>query len=117
VQVLLPVLIGGQEMVGSPVMPGPVVTLRVPAQDVGGQPVNLVSSRTKAVAGVLHPGCGDVEHGEIAEAAIQQSPRERGCAAAHVDHGISGRDTGRVEHPERHVPMLLEPAPDVVALA
>ena len=50
-------------MVGRPVMPGLVVTPGVPAEDVGGQPVNLASPRTEAVAGVLHPGRGDVEEG------------------------------------------------------
>jgi hypothetical protein len=59
---------------------------------------------------------GDVEHGEVAEAAIQQRSGDRGCAAARVDDGVSGRDPGRVEHPKRHVRMFLEPAPGVIAL-
>jgi hypothetical protein len=56
VQVLLPVLIGGQEMVDRSVMPGPVVTLGMPAENVCDQPVHLVSLRTEAIPRVLHPG-------------------------------------------------------------
>jgi SAM-dependent methyltransferase len=44
-----------------------------------------------ALIDVLHAGRGNVEHGEVAEAAIQQRPGEKGCAAAHVDEGVSGR--------------------------
>src|SRR5438876_8301115 len=91
------------------------MTPSMPAENAGGQPVSLLSPRTKAMPRVLHPGCGDVEYGEVAEAAIQQRPGERGCAAAHVDDGISGRDPGRAEHPKRHARMLLEPAPRVIA--
>jgi hypothetical protein len=76
VQVLLPMLIGGQEMKGRPVMPGLVVTLWMPAENVGGQPANLASPRAEVVPGVLHRGCGDVEDGEVAEAAVQQCPGE-----------------------------------------
>jgi hypothetical protein len=78
-------------MVDRPVMPRLVVTLGIPAENVGGQPVNLVSPRTEVIPRVPHPGRGDVEHGEVAEAAIQQRPGERGSAAAHVDEGVSGR--------------------------
>lgn len=115
-QVQLPVLIGGQEMVGRPVMSGLVVTPWVPAENVGGQPVNLVSPRIEAIPRVLYPGRGDIKDGEVAEAAIQQRPGERGCAAAHVDQGISGRDPGRGEHPKRHARMVLEPTPGVISL-
>jgi hypothetical protein len=49
-QVLLPLLSGGQEMVGRLVMPGLVVTLGMPAENAGGQPVNLVSPRAEGQA-------------------------------------------------------------------
>jgi len=87
----------------------------VPAENIGGQPVNLLSPRTETIPRVLHPGRGDVKDGEVTEAAIQQRPDERGCAAAHVDQG-GGRDPGRGEHAKRHVRMFLEPAPRVIAL-
>jgi len=35
---------------------------------------------------------GDAMASGAVEAAIQQRPGERGCAAAHVDEGISGGD-------------------------
>ncbi|HEY1001468.1 MAG TPA: hypothetical protein VGD83_17665 [Streptosporangiaceae bacterium] len=62
----------------------------------------MASPRAEAIPRVLHPGGGDVEHGQVAEAAIQQRPGQRGRAAAHVDDGISGRYPGGVKHPKRH---------------
>ena len=58
-----------------------------------------VSPRAEAVPRVLNPGRGEVEHGQVTEAAVQQCPGERGCAAAHVDDGVGGRDPGSAEHP------------------
>jgi hypothetical protein len=55
-------------------MPGSVVTLWAPLQNVGGEPVNLASPRAKPVAGLLHSGCGDVEDGDVTEAAVEKLP-------------------------------------------
>jgi hypothetical protein len=71
----------GREVVDRPVMPGLVAAPGMPAEHVGGHPVNQVSPRTKASPRVMHPGRGDVKHGKEAEAAMQQRPGERGCAA------------------------------------
>ena len=76
-QVLLPVLIAGQEVIDRPVMPGMVMAPGLPAENVGGQPVDLASPRPEAIPRVPHPGCGDVEHGQVTEAAIQQRPGQR----------------------------------------
>jgi hypothetical protein len=42
----------------------------MPAENVGDQPVHLVSLRTEAIPRVLHPSSRDVKDGEVAEAAI-----------------------------------------------
>jgi len=67
VQIALPGLLGDQEMKDSPVVPGPVTTLGMPAEHVGGQPANPVGSRAEAIPRVLHPGRRDVENGEVTE--------------------------------------------------
>lgn len=49
VQVLLPVLIGGQEMKDGPVMPGLVAARGVPAEHIGGHPVSAARAWAYAV--------------------------------------------------------------------
>ena len=65
-------------MVDCPVMPGLVAAFGMPPENVGGQPADLFSPRSEPIPRVPHPGRGDVEHGEVAEAAIQQRAGERG---------------------------------------
>ena len=71
-------------------MPGPVVTPGLPGEHLGDQPVNLVSSRAEAVAGVLQPGRGDVQDREVAEAAIEQRLGEGDVPPPGLDQGING---------------------------
>jgi hypothetical protein len=84
-----PIVLDGEDLIDRAVMPGSVVTLWTPQKNVGGEPVNLASPQAKTVARSLHPGCGDVEDGDVTKAPVEKLPGQRGSAAAHVDQGIA----------------------------
>ena len=56
-------------------------------------------------------------HGDVTETAIQRRVHPGRCATAHVDHSIGRRDPCRAERPQRHVRLLLGPAPCRLALS
>jgi len=57
-----------------------------------------------------HPGRRNVHHGDISESAVEQRPGQRRCSSAHIDHAGSRGHPGRIEHPQRHTRVRLEPA-------
>jgi hypothetical protein len=69
---LLPDLVGGQEVEDGPVMPDLIAAFRLPGQHVGNQPPNLAGSVAQAPPRVLHPGHRDFQDGDVLESAAQQ---------------------------------------------
>ena len=70
----IPVLAGraGQEMEDRPVVPDPEPPQRLPRQNVGSQPLNLLRMRTQTILRVLHPRHGNVQHSDVAESPAKQ---------------------------------------------
>ena len=75
--VSLPLLAAGQEVKDGPVMPSLVAAVRLPGQHIGDYPLNLIGPVTQPPAGMLHPGCRDVQHGDVIEATVQQGTGRR----------------------------------------
>jgi hypothetical protein len=75
--VSLSLLAAGQEVEDRPVMPGLVAVARLPGQHVGDYPLNLASPAAQPPPGMLHPGCRDVQDGDVPEATVQQGTGQR----------------------------------------
>ena len=91
----------GQEVQDRAIVPDPVGPLRLPGEDVGPKPMNLIGGRSEPSPGDVQSGRGDVEHRDVAKSAGEQGIDKDRRAAAHVDHTVIRRARGEADQAER----------------
>ena len=99
-----------QEVKDGAVMPQVAAAVRLPVQHIGDDPLDASGPLAQAGAGMGQRRLGNVEDGEIGEAAIEQAVHQQRGAAANVDHRIAGRGPGGLDQRQRHRRVVLEPA-------